>query len=40
VFWLEVIEETRIDNSTVLKSLIEEGTQILKIVASIRKGLE
>lgn len=40
VFWLEVIEETGVDNSTILKDLIDEGTQILKIVASIRKGIE
>ncbi|MCY7350111.1 MAG: four helix bundle protein [Cytophagaceae bacterium] len=40
VFWLEVIEEAKIDNSAVLKGLIIEGTQILKIVASTRKGLE
>lgn len=40
VFWLELIEETGINNSALLKDLIDEGTQILKIVASVRKGLE
>lgn len=38
LFWLEVIEEAEINNSTLLKELQRESLEILKIVAKARKN--
>jgi len=40
VFWLEVIEDTSLSNDTgELKKLINEGTEILKIVSKTKDTL-
>jgi four helix bundle protein len=40
VFWTEVILESKIDNSEILCYLQQEGTEILKIMAKTKVGLE
>jgi len=40
VFWTEVILESKLDDSESLKYLQEEGTEILKIMAKTKSGLE
>ena len=40
LFWLELIEEAGINNSTILKELQQESLEILKIVAKARKNIQ
>ncbi len=40
VYWLEVIQELRYENLPQLPSLLEEATEILKVVAKTKSSLE